>query len=129
MTYIHHTLVRDAMCQVAIDAVNTGTGFSSGRLELQNLNNTPLVVFILPNPAFNNVSNGQALLKPVSSLSAIAKGLVSKAVFKNRDNVVTMTGTVTVAGAGGDFEATGMDLNVSIGDLIILNSLVYNAPQ
>lgn len=129
MTYIHNTFVRDALCLASISQIDTGTANPTGRLEMQDSNSTALVVFTLQNPAFGAVNNGRAVLNPISGAVAVASGTPVKGVFKNRDGVTVMTGSVTVSGAGGDFEATGMDSSITSGSVIIINELAYNAPD
>ncbi len=125
---IHATNIRDLMGNATVSAVNANTGNASGRLRFRDINGNILAIFILQNPAFGACSGGQATLNQPANTSALLSGEIHDAVFLDRAGNTVMTGTVTVAGAGGDFETTNSSKTVIAGETIALNQFIYKAP-
>lgn len=123
MTISHLTALRSTLAD-AVDAhVNTGSGTAKVRLRDGS---TTIVDFDLEDPAFGNASSGIIALAGVPiAATAGADGDVDNFQIVNRNGDVSLSGSVTAVGMGGDIEVT--NINIANGQDCELESLTYTA--
>jgi len=124
MAVTHLTALRSILADAVDDHVNTGAGQSVLRLRDAT---TMIVAFDLGNPAFSVAVDGVLTLNgtPIEA-QAEADGDVDNFQIVNRNGDVTLQGSVTAVGMGGDIEVT--NISVANGQDCELESLTYEAP-
>lgn len=123
MTISHLTALRTILAD-AVDAhVNTGAGTAKVRIRDGS---TTLVDFDLANPAFGAAAAGIITLDgtPIET-TAVASGDADNFQIINRNGDISLSGSVSATGLGGDIEAT--NINIANGQDVSLDSLTYAA--
>lgn len=127
MAVTHITALRTVLADAVDNYINTtGSADASGDLSIRD-GATNLVIFILANPAFGAAVAGVITLLGVPiAQNAIAAGVASSFLIRDRDNATVLSGSVTATGGGGDITVS----NTSIANLqpCTLDSLTYTAP-
>lgn len=128
MTIQLATASRNTMNDALADLVDAGTTDPEGVMDLETTGATILVSIPLNNPAFGASAVGTmvALGVPLSAL-AVATGIATTMVVRDRDGDEVYRGTVGLAGSGAD--AIIDTTSVSIGDSVQLTSHSITAPS
>lgn len=127
MAVTHSTAVRSAIADLIDDQINAGSADASGDFLIRE-STTTLATIVLQNPAFGAASSGVITLAGVPlSVAASAAGTADNFQFRNRDNTVCVSGSITASGGGGD--ATLDNTNIANGQIVQINSLTYAAPN
>lgn len=104
--------VRSLACDAIVDSVDAGAG--AGKCEIRTAGGAVLLVSItLADPAFGAAANGVAALDvgtPPSG-TAVATGTAAVAQFKDSNNNLKFSGSVTLPGGGGlvEIETTAIE--------------------
>lgn len=123
MTIAHLAALRTILADAVDTHVNTGAGTAKVRFRASS---TTIVDFNLSNPAFGNAVVGVITLNSVPiATTAVASGVVDNFQIVNRNGDITLSGSVTGAGGGGDIEAS--NTNIANGQDCSLDSLTYAA--
>lgn len=124
MTITHLEALRNNIANVVDDHVNTGAGTAVLQLRAST---TVLVEFDLSNPAFGASALGVITLNstPIAATGEAA-GNADNFQLVNRNGDVSIAGSVTGVGGGGDIEVT--NVNIAIGQDCELQSFSYAAP-
>lgn len=123
MTISHLTALRNILADAVDTHANTGAGTAVLRLRDGT---TTIVDFSLSNPAFGSASSGiiTANSTPISA-TAGADGDVDNFQLINRNGDISLSGSVTATGMGGDVEVS--NVSVANGQDCSLDSLTYEA--
>lgn len=123
MSVTHLTALRTILADAVDDHVNTGSG--TAVLQLRD-GTTVVVEFDLSNPAFGAAAAGIITLADTPlAATAEADGELDNFQIVNRNGDVSLAGSVTATGMGGDIEVT--NVNVANGQDCELESLTYAA--
>lgn len=128
MALTHSTAARNAMIDAVVDLVDVGTTDATGDLRVLD-SPTEVVIIALNNPAFGAGATGVATLDntgPPSANATAAGAAIDSFEFRDRDNTVIWSGTISGSGGGGDIEAT--NTNVANGQQVDLTSYTHTAP-
>lgn len=119
----HVTALRSAIADLVDTTINTGAG--TAVLKLRD-GTTDIVTFNLANPAFGAAASGIITLAgvPISAVAATS-GDVDNFQILDRDGTVTLSGSVTATGGGGDIEVS--NISVASAQDCDLESLTYAA--
>lgn len=75
-----------------------------------------IVTIDLPSPAFSPASNGSKPINGRWQAEATKRGIASTCKFESADKSLTLTGTVTKKGDGGDVELD--NVNIEFGQMV-----------
>lgn len=125
MAVTHPTAVRDEICDVIVDALD------SGLIELQTSGDVEVATLTLNATAFDDAgsaggnSDGVATANAITSDSSATGGTVAKGELQESDTTPRVLFSVTATGGGGDMEIPG----VSIGEAstVSCSALTYEA--
>jgi hypothetical protein len=123
MAITHPTAVRNAIADLVVDGLDSGSGTASGRFKFRTAADVDVATLPFSNPAFGSASSGSATSNAITSDTNAAGGVVAKFVCVDRDATIRIQGAVAVS--GGDVNISS--LSVSPGDTISIASLVYTA--
>jgi hypothetical protein len=128
MTIVLVTTARDAANNAITARVNLGSGFTGGRMLIKTAGGAVLLATLqLANPAFGASSGGTSTASgvPISAI-AVATGVAAVMQVADRDGTLVYSGTVGIAGSGAD--AIIDSVNITINDVVQLNSHTLTAP-
>jgi len=119
----HETAVRNTIADAVVDLIDA-LGYGGQLIILDGA--VTLATFTLASPAFGDSASGAATAGAIAQVDASASGEADG--FKITDAVGTtiFSGTVTLAGSGGDVELS--NVNLIVGDPIAIDLLTYTAP-
>lgn len=125
MAVTHPTAVRDEICDVIVDALD------SGLIELQTSGDVEVATLTLNATAFDDAgsaggnSDGVATANAITSDSSATGGTVAKGELQESDTTPRVLFSVTATGGGGDMEIP----SVSIGEAstVSCSALTYEA--
>lgn len=124
MAITHLAALRDILANAVDDHVNTGAGTAVIRIRAST---TTLVDFPLQNPAFGAASSAVITLQgtPIAAVASAA-GTADNFQLINRNADITLSGSVTATGGGGDIEAT--NTVIANAQSCELGATTYTAP-
>lgn len=113
---------KDARNDAITALVDLGATNAAGKFRLKTTGGTPLVDIELANPAFGASVSGVSTLNgtPLSG-TAVSSGDAATFDILDRDNTVIYSGTVSLAGGGGD-AVISPSLTIQVDDTVNLNS-------
>jgi len=116
----HDAIVRNTLCNAAVDAVDGGT------LVFEDATNTAVATLTFATPAFGDATAGTATLlgTPLEDTNATGGDIDHYAVY-NSSAALQWTGTVTVTGGGGEIEID--QLTIPAGSTVRLTSYSYTS--
>lgn len=126
MAVTHATAIRNVICNAAVDQLDVGSLNASGRLRFRTVASATVATLPMAYPAFGAAASGVAAAGAITSDTAAAGGTIDNFVLLNRDEVVCISGSVTVSGGGGDIEF-GASVVVAPGDTVAVTELYYEA--
>jgi hypothetical protein len=118
---------KNAVNDALVDLVDVGTTNTEGKMIIKDGGAVTLVEIPFNDPAFGDSALGVATLSgtPLSD-TAVATGTAVTFDVVDKDENVIYSGTVTIAGGGGD--AIIDSTSITIGDTVQLNSHTITAP-
>ena len=119
--------IRQGKTNLAVDAIDAGSGTATGKLVYQTTGLATVATADFANPAFG-AANGSALAtaNAIEDALVTADGTVAKFKVIDRDGTTIFSGTVTAVSGGGDIELTHLDFLED--DIIRTESLTYQSP-
>jgi hypothetical protein len=126
MAVTHSATVRDALANEIASLVDTGVG-ANATLEFQTSGDIEVATCNFSATAFGAASSGVITANAISSDISATGGTVAKAVIKDKDGDIILSGSVTTSGGGGDVIMSS--LSVGAGDTVSVSSLTYTAPN
>lgn len=126
MAVTHSPAARDDLANRIATLVNTGAG-SNATLEFQTSGDVEVATCNFSATAFGAASSGTITANAIASDTDATGGTVAKAVIKDKDGDIVLSGTVTTSGGGGDIIMSS--LSVGAGDTVSASSLTYTAPN
>jgi hypothetical protein len=125
MAVTHTTLIRNALADLVVDAVDDGAG--AGRLVIMTSGDVEVATLTFSDPAFGGASGGTATASAITDDTSATGG--TAALFKVEDSNSTekFRGSVTATGGGGDIELSSV--SVGAGDTVTITSFTYSAPN
>lgn len=123
MAITHVTAVRNALATEISTAVDAGAG--AGLIVFMTSTDVEVATLTMTDPAYGAPSSGSITANTITPDNDATGGTI--ALFKVTDSTDTEVyrGTVTEIGGGGDAELSSLD--ISAGDKVELDSLVYTA--
>ena len=129
MALTHSIAIRNALADLEVDALDTGTADAAGDIEIATSAAFTTVVSTIDfaNPAFGDAAGGTAtaLGVPLEDSTAAGGGAATAFRTRDRDNAELFRGTVGATGSGEDMELSSTTINP--GDAVRINSFTYTS--
>ena len=126
MAVTHSTTIRNQLCNLVVDALDSGSTYTYPRLVFRDGSNNDLCINnFTGTTAFAAASNGTALANNIADGTVTQAGTCSKFVLQDQDGTTVVTGSVTTQGGGGDIELSSVAFSVS--DTVNISTLSYAA--
>jgi hypothetical protein len=127
MALSHSDSIRNAICNLVVDALDAGAADPNGDLVILTAGDVIAARLEFANPAFGNAGTpgvGQATANSIEEDDNAVGGIVTKFIMRNRDNVGVIFGSV--APVGGDLSGSA---TIGVGDVISIEDgdLIYEA--
>lgn len=125
MAVTHPTAVRDEICDVIVDALN------SGLIELQTSGDVEVATLTLNATAFDDAgsaggnSDGVATANAITSDNSATGGTVAKGELQESDTTPRVLFSVTATGGGGDMEIPSVTIGAA--STVSCSALTYEA--
>lgn len=128
MALIHATTLRDTLANAVDDAINFGATDAQGDFLLLAAADAQVAAIALANPAFDTAAGDGIIVLNSTPLSdpAADGGVAIAFIFRNRNNVEQVRGSVTGIAGGGDIEMSST--TVGVNDTVTMTSFSYAAP-
>ena len=130
MAITHSATAREALVNAILAELDAGTG--AAYMEVRTAGGTTLLATVNLNDPTGTVSGPTLTFTglPASDTSIDATGTAAIVQFRDSDNNLVLSGTITENGGGGDVQLTSSDaaaLNFVAGNTFTLNSASYTA--
>lgn len=133
MAVTHPTDVRNAICDLVVDLIDSGSG--NGTIKFQNggQNDSVVATLTFSATAFDDAGSAGGNAAGVAAAAAITDdtnckaGTVTKFTVFSGPGDSVFTGSVTATGGGGDIILSST--SIGQGDTISISSLTYEAPN
>ena len=123
MAITHSTTARNALCNTAVDLLDTGSGRATGALVFQTAASAEVATLLLSNPAFGAASNGSATAAAITEDSNATGGTTTKFELQDRDSNGHIFGSVEIT--GGDINLSAVIINPL--DIVQVSNLSYQS--
>jgi len=116
--------LQDLVRNTVVDA--STTLMDSGSIEFLTSGSVVVATVFFDADSFGVSSLGTATANAIPNDENTNAGTVTQFRIKNLNGDILSSGSVSLIGAGGDFELSEVDFN--IGDRLVVNSLTYTQP-
>lgn len=124
MAVTHATVLRDTLCNAAVDAIDAG---GAGTLEFQTSGDVEVATLTFSATAFGASATGTAESNAITSDTNATGGTVAKFVIKSGAAVSIIFGSVA-SPTGGDINLSSLVVGAGDTVSIALGALTYSAP-
>lgn len=93
------TAARNAMANALVDLLDAGTTDANGDLVIRTAGDAEIATLAFSNPAFGAADAGVASANAIADDTNATGGTAANFIFRDRDNVEVLQGTVGTSGA------------------------------
>jgi len=127
MALTHSTTIRNALADLVVDAIDSGSTDATGDLQFGTAGLAiVLATLTFSATAFGAAANGTATANAITAdTNAAATGTAADFRIRDLDNNEILSGSVSNVGGGGDIQLSSTNINA--GDTVSITSLTYTA--
>lgn len=126
MAIVHDDVVRTAIADLVVDAIDAGSG--PGTLELLTAADAVVATLTFSDPAFGEAVDGVATANAITEDDDAAGGVIAKFVIKDSDANEIISGAVGWTANPEDLNfPSEASLTVGAGDTVAISSMTYTA--